>query len=93
MTRLICAALLLSPVLCAADACSMIPLPQIAGMLGITKNTGVETMKLPAKATEGKACSYVGKDNSATFIWIKFSTPAAHASISKVSAMRWRSSQ
>jgi hypothetical protein len=56
----------------------MIPQAQIAGMLGTTKNKGItDKLKLPPKATEGKVCNYVGKDNSATVIWIKFPTPAA----------------
>jgi len=46
-------------------------------MLGTTKNNGITNMKLPPRATEGKACSYVGKDNSATVIWFKFPTTAA----------------
>lgn len=55
----------------------MIPQSQIAGMLGTTKNKGItDKLKLPPKATEGKVCNYVGKDNSATVIWIKFPTPA-----------------
>jgi len=56
----------------------MIPSAQISGMLGTTKNNSLNSLKqLPPKATEGKACSYVGKDNSATVIWYRFSTPAA----------------
>ena len=57
----------------------MIPAAQVSGMLGTTKNKGmVSTAKqLPAKATEGKACTYVGKDNSATIVWYKFPTSAA----------------
>ena len=49
-------------------------------MLGTTKNKGITDLKrLPpaANATEGKGCSYVGKDNSATILWYKFATPAA----------------
>ena len=57
----------------------MIPPAQVSGMLGTTKNKGmVSTAKqLPSKATEGKACTYVGKDNSATVVWYKFPTSAA----------------
>ncbi len=58
----------------------MIPQAQIAGMLGTTKNHTINTLKqLPPapNATDGKACTYVGKDNSATVIWYKFSTSAA----------------
>lgn len=78
MYRLLCAAFLLSPLASAAvDACTLVPKDKIAGMLGTTKNSGVTTMKLPPKATEGEACSYVGKDNSATVILFKFPTPAA----------------
>lgn len=80
MIRLVCAVFLISPILSAAvDACAMIPPAQVAGMLGTSKNKGmVSTAKqLPAKATEGKACTYVGKDNSATVIWYKFPTAAA----------------
>jgi hypothetical protein len=63
----------------AADACAIVPQGQIGGMLGTTKNNGIPITgaKLPPKATEGKACTYVGRDNSATVIWFKFSTPAA----------------
>jgi hypothetical protein len=75
--RLACAVLLISRVVSAADACAMIPSAQVAGMLGTTKNNALNKMALPPKATDGKACSYVGKDNSATVIWIKFATPAA----------------
>ena len=78
MSRLVCVIFLFSRVVSAADACAMIPPAQISGMLGTTKNKGINTFKqLPPQATEGKACSYVGKDNSATVIWYKFSTPAA----------------
>jgi hypothetical protein len=78
VTRLLFAVLLLSPVASAAvDACAMIPQAQISSMLGTTKNKGISNnMKLPPKATEGKVCNYVGKDNSATVIWIKFPTPS-----------------
>ena len=55
----------------------MVPSSAISGMLGTTKNNGITNMKLPPRATEGKACSYVGKDNSATVIWFKFPTTAA----------------
>jgi hypothetical protein len=58
----------------------MIPQERISGMLGTTKNNGITNLKqLPPapNATEGKACSYVGKDNSATVVWYKFATPAA----------------
>lgn len=58
----------------------MIPTAPISGMLGTTTNKGITDLKrLPPapNATEGKACSYVGKDNSATILWYKFSTPAA----------------
>jgi hypothetical protein len=73
---------MLSKVLSAAanDACAMVPQAQIGAMLGTTKNNGITNLKqLPpaANATEGKACSYVGKDNSATVFWYKFATPAA----------------
>ncbi len=61
----------------------MVPPALISGMLGTTKNNGITNMKLPAKATEGKACTYVGKDNSATIIWFKFPTPAAAAAYLK----------
>lgn len=46
-------------------------------MLGTTKNHGITTMKLPPKAVEGKACTFSGKDNSATVILFSFPTPAA----------------
>lgn len=58
----------------------MIPTAPISGMLGTTKNRGITDLKrLPpaANATEGKGCSYIGKDNSATILWYKFETPAA----------------
>jgi hypothetical protein len=62
----------------AVDACAMIPAAQVSKMLGTTKNKGIaDKLKLPPKATEGKVCNYVGKDNSGTVIWIKFPTPAA----------------
>ena len=77
MIRLACAVFLVSKALSAADACAIVPQGQIGGMLGTTKNNGITNMKLPPKATEGKACTYVGRDNSATVIWFKFSTPAA----------------
>jgi hypothetical protein len=76
--RLVCAIFAISPVIRAADACAAIPQAQISGILGTTKNKGINSFQqLPPKATEGKACSYVGKDNSATVIWYRFSTPAA----------------
>ena len=76
MYRLLFAVFLITRVACAAvDACAMIPAVDIASMLGTTKNNGMTTMKLPPKATAGKACTYVGKDNSATVILVKF--PAA----------------
>jgi hypothetical protein len=81
VVRLLCAAFLMSRVVSAAvDACAMIPSGQISGMLGTTKNNGITNLKqLPPapNATEGKACSYIGKDNSATVVWYKFPTPAA----------------
>ncbi len=80
MVRLLCAVVLISRVVNAADACAMIPSAQISGMLGTTKNNGITNLKqLPPapNATEGKACSYVGKDNSATVVWYEFPTPAA----------------
>jgi len=55
----------------------MIPAMQIATMLGTTKTAGLDKLKLPPKATEGKACQYKGLDNSATFVWYKFPTAAA----------------
>jgi hypothetical protein len=55
----------------------MVPQSEIFGMLGSTKDTGIAKMKLPPKATDGKACSFVGKDNSATVIMFTFATPAA----------------
>jgi hypothetical protein len=64
----------------AVDACAMIPQAQISEMLGTSKNNGITNLKqLPPapNATEGKACSYIGKDNSATVVWYKFPTPAA----------------
>jgi len=55
----------------------MVPSVDIASMLGTTKNKGItDKLKLPPKATEGKVCTYVGKDNSATVIWIKFPSAA-----------------
>ena len=49
------------------------PQAQIGAMLGTTKNNGITKLKQllasAANATEGKACSYVGKDNSATVFW------------------------
>jgi hypothetical protein len=77
--RFFCAVLLLSGVASAGvDACAVVPSVDIASMLGTTKNKGItDKLKLPPKATEGKVCTYVGKDNSATVIWIKFPTPAA----------------
>jgi len=60
----------------------MVPQVDIASMLGTTKNNGITNLKqLPpaAGATEGKACSYVGQDNSATVVWYKFPTPSAAA--------------
>jgi hypothetical protein len=69
---------LISRVAAAADdACAVVPQALISGMLGTTKNNGITNMKLPPKATAGKACTYVGKDNSATVIWFLFPTPAA----------------
>jgi hypothetical protein len=58
----------------------MIPQERVSGMLGTTKNKGITNLKqLPPAphATEGQACSYVGKDNSATVFWYKFATRAA----------------
>jgi hypothetical protein len=58
----------------------MVPQVDIASMLGTTKNNGITNLKrLPPalNATEGKACSYVGQDNSATVVWYKFPTAAA----------------
>ncbi len=55
----------------------MLPRDQIAKMLGTTKNISLNTLKLPPKATEGKACSYAGQENAATVILIKFESPAA----------------
>jgi hypothetical protein len=58
----------------------MVPSVDIASMLGTTKNNGITNLKqLPPapNATEGKACSYVGQDNSATVVLYKFPTPAA----------------
>ena len=78
MTRLLCAAFLISRVASAADACALVPSVDIASMLGTTKNNGISNLKqLPpaANATDGKACSYVGTDNSATIVWYKFATP------------------
>jgi hypothetical protein len=79
--RLLCTVFFLSRVLSAAiDACAMIPPAQISGMLGTTKNNGITNLKqLPAAANamEGKACSYIGKDNSATVVWYKFPTPGS----------------
>ena len=79
MIRLLCAVLFLSRVVSAAvDACAVVPSVDIASMLGTTKNKGItDKLKLPPKATEGKVCTYVGKDNSATVIWIKFPSAAA----------------
>jgi hypothetical protein len=74
------AVLLVSRTLLAADACAMLPPTVISGMLGTTKNQGISDLKrLPpaTNATQGSACSYVGKDNSATIFWYKFTTPAA----------------
>jgi hypothetical protein len=78
--RFACAVFLLSKALLAADACAVLPQVQIGGMLGTTKNKGITDLKqLPPapSATEGGACTYVGKDNSATVFWYKFATPAA----------------
>jgi hypothetical protein len=55
----------------------MVPQAEIFRMLGTTKDTGIAKMKLPPKATDGAACSYIGKDNSATIILFTFATPAA----------------
>lgn len=78
MIRFLYAVVLLSPfVKAAGDACAVVPRAQVAAMLGTTKNRGLTNMKLPPKATEGKACTYAGKDNSATVILFSFSTPAA----------------
>jgi len=78
--RLLSVVLLVSPLVSsAAESCDMVPEAQIFGMLGTTKNNGIPITgkKLPPKATEGKACTYAGKDNSATVIVFKFPTPAA----------------
>lgn len=75
MHRLLLAILFLAPVIKAADACNMIPGMQIASMLGDVKSTGIDKMKLPPKAVSGKACTYKGQDNSATYVLTKF--PAA----------------
>ncbi|HTB13246.1 MAG TPA: hypothetical protein VK752_16800 [Bryobacteraceae bacterium] len=78
MIRFLCVVFLVPGVaLAAEDACAMVPPALISSMLGTTKNNGISNMKLPPKATQGKACTFVGKDNSATLIWFKFSTPAA----------------
>ncbi len=80
MIRFLCAVFVLARVASAVDACAMIPAAPISGMLGTTKNKGITDLKrLPSapNATEGKACSYIGKDNSATILWYKFATPAA----------------
>ena len=61
----------------ADDACSMIPGMQITSMLGDVKTSGLDKLKLPPKATSGKACSYKGLDNSATYVLFRFTTPAA----------------
>jgi hypothetical protein len=78
--RLLCSVFLVSRIVSAAgDACAVIPQAQVSKMLGTTKNRGITNLKqLPpaANATEGGACSYVGKDNSATVFWYRFSTPA-----------------
>jgi hypothetical protein len=74
--RLIFGLFLISRIVSAADACAMIPSSAISGMLGTTKNKSL-VLKGTPPATEGKVCQYVGKDNSATLIWIKFPTPAA----------------
>jgi hypothetical protein len=76
--RLLCAVFLISRVVSAAsDPCAVAPQASVAGMLGTTKNHGISNMKLPPKATEGRACTYVGKDNSATVILFTFPTAAA----------------
>jgi hypothetical protein len=67
----------MSRIASAADACAMLPRDQITKMLGTTKNISLNTLKLPPKATEGKACSYAGQENAATVIVIKFESPAA----------------
>ena len=56
----------------------MVPSAEISGMLGTTKNKSLAKLsKLPPKAMEGKGCSYVGQDNSATVILIEFATADA----------------
>lgn len=46
-------------------------------MLGTTKNTSLNTIKLPPKATEGRACTYAGQDNAGTIILVRFESSAA----------------
>ena len=55
----------------------MVPRDAITSMLGMTSNTSLNTMKVPPKATSGQACSYVGKDNSATIILMRFESSVA----------------
>lgn len=76
MRHLLFAILLLAPAMNAADACNMIPAMQIASMLGDVKMAGMDKMKLPPKAVAGKACTYKGQDNSATYILTKFGNAA-----------------
>jgi hypothetical protein len=61
----------------AGNACDMIPRDRITLMLGTTKNTSLNTIKLPPKATDGKACAYSGVDYVGTVIVMKFESPAA----------------
>lgn len=74
--RVIFGLFLISWIVSAADPCAMIPSATISGMLGTTKNKNL-VLKPAPPALEGKVCQYVGKDNSATLIWIKFPTAAA----------------
>lgn len=79
MKRAVCAIFLLIGLAKAAppvNPCTLVPATQLIPILGITKNSGVTTLKLPSKATESKACSYGGQEYAALIILMKFESPA-----------------
>jgi hypothetical protein len=55
----------------------MVPRDRVVAIMGTTKNTSLNKLELPPKATEGKACSYAGQENVAVVIMMKFESPAA----------------
>jgi hypothetical protein len=75
--QLLLAVFLLSRVLSAADGCAVVPRDQIVTIMGMTKNTSLNSIKLAPKATEGRACTYIGTAFDGNVIVMKFQSAAA----------------